>query len=171
MISRCRPRRAPDRIYRNAAADEVVFVHEGRGTLETMFGKLPFRARLRRHPARDDVPVRPERRSATRHRDAGPDRDPAALPQSRRPDQARLPPPARPPRAERAAHGFRPASPVTCACTDGYRTATYVGHPFDVVGWDGMALSHHVQRRRLRADHRYHPPPAPDPPDVRRPAS
>ena len=30
--------------YRNGEGDEVVFVHEGSGTLETIFGDLPYRA-------------------------------------------------------------------------------------------------------------------------------
>ena len=32
-----------EELFRNADADEVVFVHRGRGTLHTMFGPLPFR--------------------------------------------------------------------------------------------------------------------------------
>ena len=30
-------------LYRNATADEVLFIHHGHGTLHTMFGVLPFR--------------------------------------------------------------------------------------------------------------------------------
>ena len=29
--------------FRNAGADEAIFVHHGKGTLHTMFGPLPFR--------------------------------------------------------------------------------------------------------------------------------
>lgn len=32
-----------DIFYKNADADEVIFVHEGTGTLNTQYGKLPFR--------------------------------------------------------------------------------------------------------------------------------
>src|SRR5262245_54923379 len=42
-LSRCRPTQPQAELYRNATADEVLFVHRGRGTLQTMFGVLPFR--------------------------------------------------------------------------------------------------------------------------------
>jgi homogentisate 1,2-dioxygenase len=42
-LSRCRPAHPQKELYRNAAADEVIFVHRGQGTLTTMYGKLPFR--------------------------------------------------------------------------------------------------------------------------------
>src|SRR5262249_11167252 len=43
VLSRCRPATAQDELYRNATADEVLFVHRGRGTLHTLFGVLPFK--------------------------------------------------------------------------------------------------------------------------------
>src|SRR5260370_27907184 len=43
-LSRCRPAPAHDELFRNACADEIIFVHHGKGTLHTMFGPLPFRA-------------------------------------------------------------------------------------------------------------------------------
>src|SRR5208282_3424706 len=43
ILSRCRPERPQAELYRNASADEVIFVHRGRGTLQSMFGVLPFR--------------------------------------------------------------------------------------------------------------------------------
>ena len=42
-ISFCRPSADMDYFFRNGEGDEVVFVHEGRGTLETQFGELPYR--------------------------------------------------------------------------------------------------------------------------------
>src|SRR5262249_28338667 len=42
-ILRCRPAKPQAELYRNAGADEVVFIHKGRGTLHTMFGALRFR--------------------------------------------------------------------------------------------------------------------------------
>src|SRR4051794_8313148 len=42
-ISLCRPTEAMDYHYRNGEGDEIVFVHEGKGTLETIFGDLPYR--------------------------------------------------------------------------------------------------------------------------------
>ncbi len=42
-ISVVRPTQAMEYFYRNAEADELLFVHEGQGTLETTFGLLPYR--------------------------------------------------------------------------------------------------------------------------------
>src|SRR5206468_458028 len=43
VLARCRPKVSQATLFRNASADEVIFVHKGRGTLHTMFGPLPFR--------------------------------------------------------------------------------------------------------------------------------
>ncbi|MBV8076158.1 MAG: hypothetical protein JO284_07165, partial [Planctomycetaceae bacterium] len=43
MMARCRPVEPQAELYRNALADELVFIHRGRGKLQTMFGPLPFR--------------------------------------------------------------------------------------------------------------------------------
>src|SRR5258708_33497063 len=43
VMSRCRPGQAQEELYRNAAADEVLFIHRGAGVLRTMFGPLPFK--------------------------------------------------------------------------------------------------------------------------------
>ena len=40
---RCRPNEPQAELYRNAVADEVIFVHHGSGTLLTQFGTLPFK--------------------------------------------------------------------------------------------------------------------------------
>jgi homogentisate 1,2-dioxygenase len=42
-ISLCRPKDEMDYFFRNGEGDEVVFVHEGAGTLETIFGDVPTR--------------------------------------------------------------------------------------------------------------------------------
>lgn len=42
-VSICRPSEETKAFYRNGEGDEVVFVCEGAGTLETVFGSLPFR--------------------------------------------------------------------------------------------------------------------------------
>ena len=42
-ISLCRPTEPMDYFFRNGEGDEVIFVHEGSGTLETIFGDLPTR--------------------------------------------------------------------------------------------------------------------------------
>src|SRR5262245_26279185 len=42
-LARCRPERPQAELYRNASADEVLFIHKGRGTLTSMFGTLLFK--------------------------------------------------------------------------------------------------------------------------------
>jgi homogentisate 1,2-dioxygenase len=42
-VSLCRPDEEAESFFRNGEGDEVVFVSEGSGTLETVFGELPFR--------------------------------------------------------------------------------------------------------------------------------
>src|SRR5260370_6691792 len=42
-ISVARPTENMDYFYRNAMGDEVLFIHEGSGALETTFGTLPYR--------------------------------------------------------------------------------------------------------------------------------
>ena len=42
-ISLCRPDSTMDYFFRNGEGDEVVFVHEGSGTLETIFGDVPYK--------------------------------------------------------------------------------------------------------------------------------
>ena len=42
-IAFCRPDTTMDYFFRNGEGDEVVFVHEGKGTLETTFGDVPYK--------------------------------------------------------------------------------------------------------------------------------
>ena len=42
-ISLCCPASSMEYFFRNGEGDEVVFVHEGTGTLETIFGDVPYR--------------------------------------------------------------------------------------------------------------------------------
>ncbi len=42
-ISLCRPDSQMDYFFRNGEGDEVIFVHEGSGTLETIFGDVPYK--------------------------------------------------------------------------------------------------------------------------------
>ena len=42
-ISLCRPAKRMEYFFRNGEGDEVIFVHEGAGTLETIFGELPYK--------------------------------------------------------------------------------------------------------------------------------
>ena len=43
VLAVCEPTETADWYYRNGQADELIFVHHGTGTLETMFGDLDFR--------------------------------------------------------------------------------------------------------------------------------
>jgi homogentisate 1,2-dioxygenase len=42
-VSLCRPDSETDVFFRNGEGDEVFFVHEGSGTLATVFGRVPFK--------------------------------------------------------------------------------------------------------------------------------
>ena len=42
-ISLCRPTERMDYFFRNGEGDEVIFVHQGSGTLETTFGEVPYK--------------------------------------------------------------------------------------------------------------------------------
>src|SRR5712692_231085 len=42
-ISLCRPTEPMDYFFRNGEGDEVIFVHECSGTLESIFGDLPYK--------------------------------------------------------------------------------------------------------------------------------
>jgi homogentisate 1,2-dioxygenase len=43
IMSRCRPSLPQKELFRNAVADEVIFVHRGQGVLQSLFGLLPFK--------------------------------------------------------------------------------------------------------------------------------
>ncbi len=144
VMARCRPAYPQATLFRNASADEVVFVHKGQGTLHTMFGPLPFRP--------FDYVVIP--RCTTYRleftRDVQPDllvieaSGNIDIPAKylNRDGQLRLGAPY----AERDLHGPRKLEPIDqegetpVIIKDGARLSRYVlgGHPFDVVGWDGM---------------------------------
>lgn len=144
ILSRCRPAEPQAELFRNADADEIVFVHSGRGTLHTHFGPLPFRAL--------DYVVIP--RCTTYRLEFEPGSNPdllvieasgvVSLPaRYLNPDgQIRLGAPY----SERDFHGPTQIDVVdreqetTVLVRDGRRLSRYTlaNHPFDVVGWDGM---------------------------------
>jgi homogentisate 1,2-dioxygenase len=143
-LARCRPAQPQRDLYRNATADEIVFVHHGRGTLQTMFGVLPVRP--------FDYVVIPK--TTTYQLQFDPEVQPDLLvieaagtvtipPRYLNPDgQLRLGAPY----AERDLHGPREPvvidreEDVTVLVKDGSRLTRYTlaQHPFDVAGWDGM---------------------------------
>jgi len=143
-LARCRPEQPQQELFRNADADELVFVHSGRGLLQTMFGPLPFRE--------FDYVVIP--RCTTYRLDFEPGSEPDLLVIEA---SGSLTIPARylnadgqlklgSPYSERDFHGPRELGLVdldqeTCVLIKDKRRLTrytLASHPFDVVGWDGM---------------------------------
>jgi len=144
IMSRCRPERPQSELYRNATADEVLFIHHGRGVLHSMFGPLPFKA--------FDYVVVPRCTTYRVEFDAGEQPDLLIIesagileipPRYLNPDgQLRLGSPY----YERDFHGPTDVNVIdkeqdtTVLIKDGQRLTRYTlaSHPFDVVGWDGM---------------------------------
>ncbi|MFM7148791.1 MAG: homogentisate 1,2-dioxygenase [Gemmataceae bacterium] len=143
-LYRCRPAHAQGELFRNAASDEVLFVHRGQGFVESMFGRLPF--------GPFDYIVIPR---TTTYRIEFVDVTAADLlvieatgsvgipPRYLNPDgQFRLGAPF----CERDLHGPTELSvvdserDVPVMIKDGSRWTRYTlaSHPFDVVGWDGF---------------------------------
>jgi homogentisate 1,2-dioxygenase len=128
--------------YRNAGGDEILFVHQGEGTLETLFGELAYRP----HdylviPSGTTWRLRPN--VATRlvvHESSGA----VEIPRMFRNACGQLAENA--PYYERDFRAPVLRDPVDAQgayevrVTNGGRTATYIvqNHPFDVVGWDGF---------------------------------
>ena len=140
-ISLCRPDAQMDYFFRNGEGDEVIFVHEGSGTLETNFGELPYKE--------GDYVVIP-RGTTYRFRAEGDQRylvfeSPGLIeiPRRYRNQYGQL--------LEHAPYYHRDIHPPTELQThreqgefqvkvrirDGYQTYLLDYHPFDVVGWDG----------------------------------
>jgi homogentisate 1,2-dioxygenase len=144
ILARCRPAMPQESLFRNASADELVFVHKGRGTLHTMFGPLPFRPfdyvmipRCTTYLFEFDKEIQPDLLviEGTGNIDI-----PAKY--LNRDGQLRLGAPY----AERDLHGPRTLhvidqeKEIPVLIKDGTRLTRYTlaAHPFDVVGWDGM---------------------------------
>ena len=144
IMSRCRPNQPQKELYRNATADEVIFVHKGKGTLKSMFGLLPFKS--------CDYVVIPHCTTYQMEFEAGTQPELLIIEAHGRiniperyvnPDgQIRLGAPY----YERDFHGPREPlivdqeQDVSVLIKDGDRLSRYVlaQHPFDVVGWDGL---------------------------------
>lgn len=144
LMSRCRPESPQTELFRNATADEVLFVHYGSGRLLTQFGVLPFR--------QFDYVVIPR---CTTYQLEFDDLSSADLliiestgnveipPRYLNPDgQLRLGAPY----YERDFHGPTEIHAVDreqetpVLIKDGARLTRYtmLHHPFDVIGWDGI---------------------------------
>jgi homogentisate 1,2-dioxygenase len=140
-ISLCRPAATMTGFYRNGEGDEVIFVHEGGGVLETIFGDVPYRP--------GDYVVIP-RGTTYRFAPEGPQRhlvfeSPGLIeiPRRYRNEYGQLLEHApyytrdiHPP-AELRTYRERGEHLVTVRVKDGYQRYVLDYHPFDVVGWDG----------------------------------
>jgi homogentisate 1,2-dioxygenase len=144
IMSRCRPAEPQKELFRNAADDEVIFIHRGRGTLHTMFGPLPFKPY--------DYVVIPRCTTYRMEFDPSPDPDLLVFESTGNIDipkrylntdgQIRLGAPY----SERDFHGPTEISvtdreqDTTLLIKDGKRLTRYTlaQHPFDIVGWDGL---------------------------------
>ena len=138
---RCRPSLPQAELYRNAVADEIVFVHSGSGCLFTHFGRLPFKPfdyivipRCTTYELQCDSPadllvIESNGTIEFPRRYVNPD------------GQLRLGAPF----CERDLHGPEQMTTMDreadtpVVIKDGPRLTRYVlaSHPFDVVGWDG----------------------------------
>lgn len=143
-MSRCRPNQPQAELYRNAAADEVLFIHKGKGTLHTMFGVLPFKPfdyvvipHCTTYRIEFERSMQPELLVIEATGNIVPP------PRYLNPDgQLRLGAPY----SERDLHGpqglnvIDQEEDVSVLIKDGRRLTRYIlaNHPFDVVGWDGM---------------------------------
>jgi homogentisate 1,2-dioxygenase len=140
-IAFCRPASTMEYFFRNGEHDEVVFVHEGSGTLETIFGDVPYRD--------GDYVVIP-RGTTYRFRPEGEQRhlvfeSPGliTIPRRYRNEYGQLLEGApfsnrdlHPP-TELRTHRDQGEFVVKVRVRNGYQTYVIDYHPFDVVGWDG----------------------------------
>lgn len=144
VLSRCRPLAPQDELYRNAAADEVLFIHRGEGRVLSMFGPLTFR--------QFDYVVIPRCTSYRLDFNAGLQPDLLVFESSgnlvipkrylNADGQVRLGAPY----SERDLHGpgetlvIDREEDTPLLIKDGTRLTRYTmaHHPFDVIGWDGM---------------------------------
>jgi homogentisate 1,2-dioxygenase len=142
-IAICKPARELDAFYRNGEGDEVLFVHEGSGVVETIFGSLPY--------ARHDYVVIPRGTTYRVRMDGGPQtwltfHTPGEIetPNRYRNRYGQL--------LEHAPFSQRDFHPPAALKTHreggsqfelivrvcrGHQRFTLDHHPFDVAGWDG----------------------------------
>ena len=141
-ISLCRPTEIMDGFFRNGEGDEVIFVHEGSGTVESIFGELPYKP--------GDYIVIPRGATYRFVPDDGEQRyvvfeSPGLIeiPRRYRNEYGQLLEHApyyhrdiHPP-TELNTHRERGEFQVKVRVRGGYQTYVLDYHPFDVVGWDG----------------------------------
>ena len=165
-IGICIPEAEADYFYRDGEGDEVIFVHEGEGVVETIFGTLPY--------AKHDYVVIP-RGTTYRFRFDGPQRwltfyTPGEIetPNRYRNRYGQLLEHApfsqrdfRPP-ATLATHRERGEHLVKVRVRRGYQDYIVDYHPLDVVGWDGYVYPYtfNIADFEPKAGRLHQPPPA-----------
>jgi homogentisate 1,2-dioxygenase len=165
-ISICLPEREADYFYRNGEGDEVLFVHEGGGVVETIFGSLPFRAhdyvvipRGTSYRLRFDTPQRwlcfhtpGEIETPKRYRN----RYGQLLEHAPFSQRDFHPPAALETHRERGEHLLK------VRVRDGHQDYVLDYHPFDVVGWDGYVYPYtfNIADFEPKAGRLHQPPPA-----------
>jgi homogentisate 1,2-dioxygenase len=141
-ISLCRPTEIMDGFFRNGEGDEVIFVHEGSGTVESIFGELAYKP--------GDYVVIPRGATYRFVPDDGEQRyvvfeSPGLIeiPRRYRNEYGQLLEHApyyhrdiHPP-TELNTHRDRGEFHVKVRVRGGFQTYVLDYHPFDVVGWDG----------------------------------
>ncbi len=141
-ISLCRPTELMDGFFRNGEGDEVIFVHEGAGTVVSIFGELPYKP--------GDYVVIPRGTTYRFTPDDGEQRyvvfespGQIEIPRRYRNEYGQLLEHApyyhrdiHPP-TELNTHRERGEFHVKVRVRGGYQTYVLDYHPFDVVGWDG----------------------------------
>ncbi|MEY2517101.1 MAG: homogentisate 1,2-dioxygenase, partial [bacterium] len=142
-IAICKPAMQLDAFYRNGEGDEVLFVHEGSGVVETIFGSLPY--------ARHDYVVIPRGTTYRVRMDDGPQtwltfHTPGEIetPNRYRNRYGQLLEHApfsqrdfHPPAALRTHRDGGSRFELIVRARRGHQHFTLDHHPFDVVGWDG----------------------------------
>ncbi len=140
---RCRPANAQQVLYRNGAADELVFVQNGEGFLETTFGKVPYRRGdyivIPRTTIYRMVPQDISQEDHLILESVGPMRIPARYQNADGQLMMGVP------YSERDFHGptelsyFDDSADTELIIKDGSRLTRVImaHHPLDVVGWDG----------------------------------
>ncbi len=141
-VSLCKPEAEGEAFYRDGEGDELVFVHEGSGTLETIFGTVPYREhdyiviprgttyrfRLDATPQTWLVFHTPgEIETPSRYRNRY-----GQLLESAPYSQRDFHPPA-----ELVTHRESGEFELVVRACGGLQRYTLDYHPFDVVGWDG----------------------------------
>jgi homogentisate 1,2-dioxygenase len=167
-VSVAKPTAELDGFYRNGEGDEVVYVHRGRGTLRTVFGRVPFRER--------DYIVIPR---GTTHTFDLPEGEEQYWICFHTPGEIETPNRYRNRYGQLLEHApfsqrdFHPPVEletydeggefgVTVRVRDGYQEYVLDRHPFDVVGWDGYVFPYtfNADDFEPRAGRFHLPPPA-----------